>query len=232
MAEQQSYGGKPRARRRWRLALALLCLASIWLAYQGCVARNQRLVVQAIRDLGGEVIYDYEAKNDLIGMPVSPPGPEWLRDIVGDDWFRSVHYVRLQGKAVTNDSLPCLERLSHLRAILLINTSVTDLSFLRRLPELEVLEVYRSPVSDDGLRVLPELRSLHLLDLSETHITDEGLRFVGRLPNLQVLRVNRTRITNAGLRHLRDLHALYIVEAEGTAATAEAIRELNRSAQQ
>jgi len=213
--------------RVWRwLGLFVTLLVAIWLGCHAKSARHQRLVVEEIRSLGGYVMYDYEARNDQIGKPLSPPGPQWLRDIVGDDWFQSAYYVRLEGAAVTDSSLPRLEQLPYLRGLEIRSTSVTDVSFVAQLHELVALKLSHSPITDEGLRALPGLQKLRSLDVSGTRITDEGLAYVGKIENLEVLKANGTAITNAGLRHLQNLKKPHVFEAAGTGVTDEAINEV------
>ena len=82
-----------------RTLLVVVLVASVWAAYRANQAHRQRLAVAKIRDLGGQVFYDYErdAKDAQIYIqgPV-PPGPDWLRELVGIDWLSEVIVIRLR----------------------------------------------------------------------------------------------------------------------------------------
>ena len=87
--------------RTW---LVLSTLLGAWLGWQAHQARQQRLGVQAIQVAGGWVYYDYQAvpsKPAVAGPPTAagfsggqqPRGPRWLRQILEDDYFRTVECV-------------------------------------------------------------------------------------------------------------------------------------------
>ena len=81
-----------RSERRWYqftirgLLLLTLLLVSIvlsWFCVRLRQAQSQREAVQAIQEAGGSVNYDYE----VFRAPPTPPGPAWLRNLLGDDFF-------------------------------------------------------------------------------------------------------------------------------------------------
>jgi hypothetical protein len=72
-------------KRRWlqfslRTLLVAVTLLAVWLGLWTDRARRQRVAVQRVRELGGDIRYDYE--NQKGGQP---PGPEWLRRLLGDE---------------------------------------------------------------------------------------------------------------------------------------------------
>src|SRR5215475_8806822 len=82
-------------KRRWfryslRTLLVFVTLASAgfgWLGYKVRQAKRQQDTILAIMKLGGTVIYDYEYE----GAPL--PGPKWLRDLIGVDFFAAPYAV-------------------------------------------------------------------------------------------------------------------------------------------
>src|SRR5262245_48745990 len=72
------------------VAIAVIAVL-LWIPIQR--ARNQKRAVEAIQRLGGSVEYDYRAQ-DL----KEPPGPVWLRRLLGDDFFQSVYMIEFDGK--------------------------------------------------------------------------------------------------------------------------------------
>ena len=139
--------------------VTLFALACSWLAVKLQQAKRQREAVEAIRMLGGRVAYDYEldAYGDII--PGEPPGPAWLRQILGDDLFCTVVFAK-----PTNDA-----------SMLILN----DLSGIRR------LELRRSQVTDAGLECLKSLPKLQMLDLRGGKVTDAGLEHLMGLVQLR-----------------------------------------------
>jgi hypothetical protein len=99
-------------KRRWyqtslRTLLLLVTVASAgfgWLGYKVRLAQRQQRAVEAIRELDGEVLFDYQV--DSVGDPIAlqaPPGPEWLRRWVGQNFFASVVSVSYEPDATDND---------------------------------------------------------------------------------------------------------------------------------
>ena len=121
-------------KRRWfqfslktfLLVMLLFAFGFAWLSHQ---AREQRKAVAWVKEMGGTVGYDYEA-GDGDGDPfgtkvVHPPGPKWLRDILGIDFFDEVVVVALTSTPVSD--LTPLAGLTSLRALNLDSTQVSDL---------------------------------------------------------------------------------------------------------
>ena len=85
-------------RRRWLqfslrtlmvLVLVLGCGMG-WFAYELQQAQRQRDAVEAIRNLGGIVAYDYQVSASRLRRM---PPPEWARRLVGDDFLANVVLV-------------------------------------------------------------------------------------------------------------------------------------------
>lgn len=100
-------------------------------------AREQLEAVRWIESLEGEMHYDWDVDEQGIQLlNAQPPGPEWLRDLLGDTFFSEVvdlslsddkHY-RSPGHttSVTDEGAAHLECLTHLRTLCLFHTQVTD----------------------------------------------------------------------------------------------------------
>ena len=85
--------------------LALLVLAVVvavpfsWLATEMKAARKQREAADGIRKVGGKVYYDYHFDPSGYWTPgATPPGPSWLRKLLGDDQFADVTVVSLRAR--------------------------------------------------------------------------------------------------------------------------------------
>ena len=123
---------RPRSiKRLFRFRLrTLLVFVSIMCVVFGIMtsrAQVQRRVTAAIKESGGIVEYDYQLRQSGIPRqnPVAP-GPEWLRKLLGIDYFATVVYVK--------------------------ETRVDDLSIksLSQLPSLRFLELSSGHLSDDA----------------------------------------------------------------------------------
>jgi hypothetical protein len=181
-------------KRRWfqyslRTLLLVMLLASIgtsWLAYR---ATRQRDAVAAILRAGGGVIYSYEydAAGKIVSDP-EPPAPEWLRNVLGIDYFSRVTDVHLAGDSITDTDLEVLECLPGLRTLIVAGPGVTDagLVHLSRLRRLEQLQLGGAGITDAGLIHLHPLRELNQLTL-DCSVTDAGMRHLLPLKNLRKL---------------------------------------------
>jgi hypothetical protein len=77
-----------------------------------------------------------------------------------------------------------------------------DYSVLRFMPDVSVLQMANSDVTDHALEVLGSMKNLEELDLNGAQVTDTGLGVIRDLPALVTLRVARTKITDKGFRDI------------------------------
>src|SRR5207253_160541 len=87
------------------------------------------------------------------------------------------------------------------------------------------VDLDNTKVTDAGLKVLKELKSLQFLDLGDK-VTDAGLKELRELKNLQTLYLNGTKVTDTGLKELKDLKNLRTLEVAFTAVTDAGVKEL------
>jgi hypothetical protein len=107
--------------------------------------------------MDASVVYDYEigASNNRIPN-AQPPGPPWLRKLLGDDFFASVGWVSL--REATDAALKRIEALARLRELDLTNTSITNagLEHLKGLTQLKALRLERDHVTDAAVQRLQQ----------------------------------------------------------------------------
>ena len=212
------------------VAVALPCS---WLAVEMKKASEQREAVGAIKKAGGGVLYDWQFDaNGATNSNSEPPGPIWLRSLLGEDFFQSVRIVFLEGKHVTDAELEHLKGLGQLPELHLGGTQVTDagLEHLRGLSNLQILLLGSTQVTDGGLEHVKGLGKLQILSLRNTQVTDAGLEHLKGLSKLQELDIFGTQITDAGLEHLAglsQLHKLYLDNTQVTDAGLEHLKRLS-----
>ena len=166
MSATADNAGKPKRKRRWfqfslRTLLVLVAVVAVWLALLVNAATKQREAVAAIEALGGHVFYEHESNS-----PAELLGPEWLRELVGEEYFVTIIVVGLNSTKVTDAGLEHLKGLTSLQRLYLDRTNVTDA----------------------GLEHLKGLTSLQMLYLSGSHVTDEGVKKLQKaLPNCQIV---------------------------------------------
>jgi len=181
-----SNAGQPKSRRRWyqyslRTLLIVVTLAGCgfgWLGWKVREARQQQSAVAVIEKLGGRVIYDYGFDSQGNELPTAtPPGPAWLRSLVGDDCFRCVCCVYLDITPGKSADLQYLKCFTHLNNLEISDTQAADggLEYLKGLAELGYLRIRGPQVTDAVLEHLKCLTQLKLLTLDGTQVTDAGL---------------------------------------------------------
>jgi internalin A len=129
---------------------------------------------------------------------------------------------------VCDDEIVCLSNLPDLEVIDLQRTDVTDsgLRVLTSLTKLRSLALPRS-ITDRGMVMVADLRSLVCLEMWACAITDDGLSDLENLTNIEYLNLADTKITGKGLRHLSRMENLVFLGLDGTAVAGEGIESLN-----
>jgi hypothetical protein len=184
----------PKRKRHWLqfslrslLLFTLLCaVASAWVAHKMKQKRREREAIGAVVKLSGSVLYDYQ---NVYGA--KPHGPDWLRRVVGDDFFSEVDHVVLTGSNAGDAELERLEVLAGIHTLWLGGTKVSDagVEHIKEFRELRQLGLLATNISNAGLGRLKELTQLQTLDLRKTRVTDTGVTDLQKaLPNCKIER--------------------------------------------
>ena len=198
---------RPR-RRGWlsvslRSLLVLFTILAVWMAIVANRARHQRRLVAALSQVPGAMImYDHEWDLSAGGeipmpLPLGPrPGPLWLRSRLGDEYFDTVIGVFLTGRWEDGSAEEVRQ----------------NVQLVGELPNLRVLSLEKSPVTDDALAAVAGQTDLVYFWLDDTQISDAGLVHLRRMQRLKYLYIRNSRVTDAGIEALkRDLPNMRIV---------------------
>ena len=165
-------------------------------------AQKQKRAVEWVRSHGGQVFYRFQTDQDCEPVSgTSPPGPKFLRDLIGIDYFASVDVVYLNKQPVSD--LSQIEPLSRLRLLQLSNHDgeLADISSLANLANLESLYLAHYPIADiSSLRALKRLRSFTAF---ATDISD--IAVLGSLPRLEEVSLRNCQISDDDILRLQDL---------------------------
>jgi hypothetical protein len=181
---------------------------AIWTAS----AAHQRRIVAALTEgkTHNRVGYDVQGMNPpWFGRRPDPPGPVWLRNWLGIDFFSSIAWAH-----VSEPTEGVIEQLASLPALRHLEFSGEhkefDLAPLDNLHDLETLSLENLTLLGDGLAVLTRLPKLRSLRLSNgENFDDAQFEFVGRLTNLRKLEVYYLPpLTDAGIAKLAGLENL------------------------
>jgi len=89
--------------------------------------------------------------------------------------------------------------------------------------ELVELDLSSNPITDDGLKWLPEATALRILRLHHTSIGDLTLKVVGGMSNITDIAIGQTHVTTAGLRELVSIPHLDSLDLGGLRLDKEAM---------
>ena len=173
------------ARKRWyqfsirTVLAATLIMASIlaWLGWELHRISRQRTAIAKLRHVGFVVSYEHERLPNSIFYSESstPPGPAWLRNLLGDDFFATPEMV-----AQDPDQTPVAEYAAITDA---------DLAYLDQLPDLRILNLNNCNITDRSVERIVLLDKLELLLIQDAMITDAGIdRLREELPDCKIRR--------------------------------------------
>ncbi|HJT35803.1 MAG TPA: hypothetical protein VJ783_27490 [Pirellulales bacterium] len=213
-----------------RALFVLVTAVGVWLGVQVNSARRQAAIVAAIEQVDGFVYYDWQFdQDDQETDATHPPGPTWLRKLIGDDYFQTVIAVCIYDPHLKEDLLPAVDELPALRTLVLHETQTGD-ALMRRISKLIhlwCLDISQTKVSDAGLVHLSRLCTLKRLAVGtwdgDRSVGDLGLKRAASTLDLEVLVVLGQGFTDDSIpvferfKNLRELcldHTLVTKEGE------------------
>ncbi len=143
----------------------------------------------------------------LLTSRAQPTTPNWLRRLLGNDFFCDVIGVSLHCEDCDDE----------------------DVAHLKSLPELKWLSLRSRQVTDAGVQHLHLLTNLIDLDLSDTRVSDEGLRHLQGMANLQKLCLHYTEVSDDGLRYIVKIRSLRRLLVDEHRVTEEGVKSLERA---
>ena len=108
--------------------------------------------------------------------------------------------------------------------------SATDADLQLLLPlkkQLLWLNLGRTKITDEGLKVVAQLSVLRQIHFNNTSITDEGIKQLSPLTELNYINLVGTKITDTGLSHLSALKKLKSIFVYQTAVTSEGLKDFS-----
>ncbi len=212
----------PKPRGRWlrfslRSLLLLVVLIAVPLGWKVNRARNQRAAVAGLQKLRAQITYDYENASPGSRANAAPPGPKWLIDLLGKEYFADVVQVTVGGPQVADDTIALIARLPEVEHVTLAWVSrrpgLDQISTLKQLDDLGLLSE-AADITDKGMAYIAKLTKLRSLCLrsgssdgsgvqDRMKITDQGLLNLHELKHLEFVQLQSTQVTQAGIDTLR-----------------------------
>lgn len=108
--------------------------------------------------------------------------------------------VFIDGAPITDEGLALLRTLPRLEELVLWRTPITGTGFVHlRGLSLESLDICQSPIRDEHLHHLQQLKHIKRLDIGDTSITDAGLRHVQAMTWLREVNLSLCPVTEEGV---------------------------------
>ena len=163
-----------------------ITVVAAWLGLVAHRASQQRTVVRWITKSGGSVDYDFQLRGSapFTGY-AKPPGPKWLRELIGIDYFADVASVNLNGRPIAD--LSPLSSLKRLEELYLENTNVSDVSPLSDLTRLRRLDLGFTQIRDvRPLMNMSKLNDLYI-PVDNDHVSEAACQQLQvALPNCNI----------------------------------------------
>jgi hypothetical protein len=202
------------------VAITVIACGLGWVMYErGKMAEAFAVVQRHGGSLNIDIGGDLQASPEKDALLESRPAI--LRWVFGDVWPSDIGQIHFSDESdFADEDLAMLVRFRKVKIVTLQKTKVTGpgLVHLHELPDLRILGLNGTPLTDEGLQNLNGL-PISFLDMAGTKITDAGLAQLKNLPKLSTLHLDGTQISNAGLLHLKELKSLENIYAFSTKIT-------------
>ncbi len=144
---------------------------------------KQRAAVAAILNSGGSAVYDYERDGRRLGIRnLDPPGPRWLRLLLGDNYGAEVVEIELYSGAGGGIGG------SPIRLMTPDKFTDREAEFLSACTELQSLVLADTKITDAGIKYFRDMRKLESLNLEGTLVTKPAvLELHSALPNARII---------------------------------------------
>lgn len=118
--------------------------------------------------------------------------------------------VDLGHKKVTDNDLKVIAALSTIRTLNLGGDATKDKTGKM---------IYKSSITDEGIKNIAKMTQLQKLELDGANITDAGLKHLSGMKNLTNLTLNGTKVTDDGMEELKSLPKLQFLNLYDTKVT-------------
>ncbi|MDR2115243.1 MAG: hypothetical protein LBP87_02565 [Planctomycetaceae bacterium] len=157
-----------------------------------------------ITDRSGQFIRQFEKLSNLIIMRCQGFGSSGILELKG----MKLNRLTLRGLPSINDTgMEVFRELTTLKRLYLNElASVSDAGFLNLvyLKDLDTLDIWEIPITDQALETISKLTNLKTLSIRSTQITDASVDLLLAMPKLENLTLkDNTNITKTALNKLR-----------------------------
>ena len=161
-----------------RASLLGVIIVACLMGWYASRVRAQRAAIRAILRSGGSFQYDYMYRGNPYETPYDANRtsrvPVWLRRALGDDFFHSVVWVRVEESDFGDEGLKAMRTLGNLKDVAIYRSRITDAGLENfKGMHLRTLWLGGNPITDAGLDALGAdlLSSLETLEFRDTAMT-------------------------------------------------------------
>ena len=245
--------------RRWfrfslRMLLVVITVLCVWLGFTVNAARRQKAALTAIQCVGGQFAFDYQhltprgrIDEAAFDPKATAPGPAWLREWIGDDYFRTPLAVYFENALLTESDLAQLANLPKLRLVDIRNTKIVPEGSVNRAAtgpaksvnvdpfaanpidagQQQPLQAANArPIRDNDLAVLAELKDLRQFSIIDADISGAGLQYLVNLTHLESLCLANSNVQDEGMEFIGKLASLEELARCGARISDGAMRPL------
>jgi hypothetical protein len=239
----------PAGRRRFgrfrlRTLLIAMTVCCVWAGIASNRANRQQRAVDAFLQRGAAIGYSYQERPDpdpavTFGVSyrydVEPPGPKWLRRIVGNKYFVTPVSLRVSNAAVvTEGAWPLIGDLRHLERLMVSDVRLgnRELASLRRLPRLRLLTFGAVSISpgegSPDFEFLSRMKQLEVFSIGVPEFGDAQVKWLAECPKLTQVFLYGTSIGDDGLAALAGLNDLEMLGIARTPLTDAGLVHLSK----
>ena len=167
-----------------------------------------------LRVIDNEKELNLESLNELLQLETLYLQNNVLNDISPISNLDNLVNLGLGNTGINDSDLEYIIDLNNLKRLYIFDNNLNDISILNNLIQLQELSLYRNP-NIKNLSVLKELSNLTLLNLGATNLQNEDLNVIKDLENLELLAIHDNPISDiSSLKNLESLISLYIYWCE------------------
>jgi len=198
------------------LSVARCLLTDKGVKYLGRLRALEELDLNGCSDIGGKALGEsLEQLENLVALNAS-----YCSGILRTSWqgkINSLKSLELCYSGIKDSQLAKLTNLPSIEEINLDSCPIGDRTIAHLannnvVPNLIVLDLADTDLTDLGMALLPKFKNLARLSLFYCNITNTGLRHVAKLTKLEALNLDSREISDEGLCHLKNLQHLRFLD--------------------
>jgi len=133
----------------------------------------------------------------------------------------------LSGTNACDQWLPVVSSIRSLEVLCLESTQVTNIDALASLPEIVLLGLDETSITDDGLKSIEKFDKIEYFSACSTRISDLTLQRLSQCKNLKNLLVRETDVSDSGIANLAPLCELTELDLKSTNVTGLGLASLS-----